>query len=201
MKASLGTCRGLTAVELLVATLIGGVVLASAVALLRQQGRTALVSQAAVAAIGTAAWAAQIAARDVALAGADPMRVGLAPLVEARPDRLVLQSDRNGDGSIDPASAERVTLAWSPAGGGSFVRALGRQSMAIASGVGRDDLRFRYFREDGSEIGSAGGSLAPEDLPRARRVVIELGVAGNAAGEKPVRAEVHEGAMLRARRP
>src|SRR5690606_19876710 len=113
--------RGLALVELLVATLLGGLVLACAIALLRHHGRIALFGQSAIGAAGTAAWAAQIAARDVALAGADPMRTGLPALLEASAERLVVQADRNGDGAIDPSSAERLTLAWSPASGGSLL--------------------------------------------------------------------------------
>lgn len=193
-------CQGFALVELLVATLVGTLVLGAAIALLRHQGRALLFHQAAMVAIGTAAWAAQIAARDVSLAGADPLRVGLPALVSAGPERLVVQADRNGDGSVDPSSAERVTLVWSAGSGGSLQRQLGRQSMVIASGVARGDLRFRYFGADGAEILSGSGELAPEALGQVRRVMLELAVRVQVSGSEPrIIVRVRESAALRIR--
>lgn len=201
MRPSWHRRNGFALVELLVATLVGTLVLGAAIALLRHQGRALLFHQAATAAIGTAAWAAQIAARDVSLAGADPLRAGLPALVSAGPERLVVQADRNGDGSVDPWSAERITLAWSTASGGSLQRRLGRQSMVIASGVARGDLRFRYFGVDGAEIlPGADAELAPQDLGRVRSVRLELGVRVQVGGSEPrTIVRVREGAALRVR--
>jgi hypothetical protein len=167
---------GLVLVELLAALVLGGIVLGAVIALLHTHGVLARRSQEALGAAGAAAWAEAIAVRDVQLAGADPMRVGIAPLVAADAGRLVLQSDANGDGEIDPSSAERVTLRWSASSGGLFVRALGGQSMALADGVRAGGLRFRYFTADGTEIGppAEGVALGQDELDRICRVVIEL---------------------------
>src|SRR5690606_39193667 len=114
-----------------------------------------------------------------ALAGADPRGAGIAPVAEASAQRLVLHTDADGDGRIDAASAERVTLAWSAASGGRFVRGIGGQMMAIADGVERDALRFRYFAGDGTErFPPGGGELAAVDRLAIRRIVIEIAVTG-----------------------
>lgn len=190
---------GFGLVELLAAMLLGGLVLGAAIALLHTHGAIARRGQVTIAVSGAAAWAGSIAARDVQLAGADPMRAGIAALVAAGPESVVLQSDRDGDGAIDPSSAERVALRWSAASGGLFVRALGGQSMALAGGVRRGDLRFRYFAADGAEIGSSatGAALGAEALAAVRRVVIELAVAERVAGREEW-ARVTAGAALRA---
>ncbi|MBY0280361.1 prepilin-type N-terminal cleavage/methylation domain-containing protein [Candidatus Binatia bacterium] len=162
--------RGFTAVELLIASLVGTLVLAAGVALLRVHVGVARTLQVRLAALGGTAWALTVASRDVATAGGDPRRAGIAALTTAAADRIVLAADRDGNGAVDPASAERVTLAWSSTSGGRLVRWLGNQSIAIAATVRSSGVGWRYYDADGSEITGTGGVLAPADAARVRLV-------------------------------
>jgi prepilin-type N-terminal cleavage/methylation domain-containing protein len=196
-----GGHRGFALVELLTATLIGGIVAAATVALLQGHGAIGRRSQEALALTAAAAWTRSIAARDLETAGGDPMRTGIAALLDATAERVVLQADRDGDGSIDASSAERVTLGWGPSGssGGRLVRALGGQSMAIADGVPRGGLRFRYFAADGAELVPAAqgsGSLGGAELAAVCRVGIELTLVKQIAGAEE-RVQITSGAALR----
>ena len=194
---------GFALVELLTATLIGGLALGAAIALLQAHGAIARRSQAAIETAGAAGWAQSITARDLELAGADPMRVGIAALLHGASDRVVLQMDRNGDGAIDEASAERVTLSWgpSPGGGGRLVRSLGGQSMAIADGIPPGGLRFRYFDAEGSELVPRGtASLGARELEAVCHIALELTFVARFAGREE-RFHIVSGAALRSRMP
>lgn len=170
----LGSERGFTAVELLIASLVGTLVLVAGVELLRVHVGVARVLQVRLAAVGGTAWALTVASRDVATAGGDPRGSGITALATAAMDRIVLGADRDGDGTVDPASAERVTLAWSSTSGGRMVRWLGNQSIAIAATVPSGGVGWRYYAADGSEITGPGGVLAPADAARVRLVTTAL---------------------------
>jgi hypothetical protein len=131
---------------------------------------------------------------------------GVEGIAVAGPDRVVLQTDRDGDGVIDPSSSERVTLAWQAVSGsptGRLTRQLGGQSMPIAEGVAPGDFRLRYFAEDGAEIPAppGAGGLAAADRASVRRVTIDLAVTAAPAerGGEEERIGVHDAATLRAR--
>ena len=153
---------GTTIVELLVAALLAGVVLGAALTRL--------------AARSGAAWALGVVLRDIALAGADPMLAGVVAVRSATPDRLELESDLDGDGAIDPSSAERLTLAYAASAEGRLMRWVGRQSMSVASPVPSNGFRLRYFAADGAEIGGGTAALDEADRLRVCRVVVELAV-------------------------
>jgi hypothetical protein len=193
---------GFALVELLTATLVGGLALGAAIALLQVHGAIARRSQAAIETAGAGGWAQSITARDLELAGADPMRVGIAALLHGASDRIVLQMDRNGDGAIDEASAERVTLSWGPSpGGGRLVRSLGGQPMAIADGIPPGGLRFRYFDAEGSELLPRGtASLGARELEAVCRIALELTFVTRIAGREE-RFHIVSGAALRSRMP
>jgi Tfp pilus assembly protein PilW len=167
---------GFTAVELLVASVVGALVLVGGIELLHVHARVARGLQVRLASLGGAAWALSVASRDVATAGGDPRRTGLAALATAEVGRVVLGADRDGDGGVDPATAERVTLAWSSSGGGRLVRWLGNQSVGIAATVRPSGLRFRYFAADGTELTGPGGALDDATRARVRLVATDLEV-------------------------
>lgn len=167
---------GFSVVELLVASLVGLLVLVAGLELLRVHVAVARRLQVRLGSLGGAAWALTVAGRDVATAGGDPRAAGIAALGVAATDRAVLNGDRDGDGAIDAASAERVTLAWSSTSGGRLVRWLGNQSIAIAATVPSGALRLRYFTADGTELAGAGGELDATDAGRVRLVATELAV-------------------------
>jgi len=159
-----------------VAALLAAVVLGAALTLLRTHGTLARALQSGLAARSGAAWALGVVLRDVALAGADPMLAGVVAVRSATPDRLELESDLDGDGVIDPASAERLTLVYAASAEGRLMRWVGRQSMSVASPVPSDGFRLRYFAADGAEIGGGAAALDEADRVRVCRVTVELAV-------------------------
>ena len=169
-----GRQEGFSAVELLVACAVGGLVLVAGLELLRVHVAVARLLQVRLASLGGTAWALTVASRDVATSGADPRQAGIAALATAAADRVVLGADRDGDGTADPATAERVTLAWSSSSGGRLVRWLGNQSVGIAATVRSSGLRFRYFDADGAELTGTGGVLDAAARERVRLVTTAL---------------------------
>lgn len=165
---------GFTAVELLVACAVGALVLVAGLELLRVHVAVAHLLQVRLAALGGTAWALTVASRDAATAGGDPRRTGVEALGAAAADRAVLGADRDGDGAVDAATAERVTLAWSSSGGGRLVRWLGNQSVGIAATVRSSGMRFRYFDENGAELTGPGGDLDAATRQRVRLVTLVL---------------------------
>jgi hypothetical protein len=165
--------RGVTVIELIVAAFLGGLVLIATLSLFRMQAAFALRAQADLAASGGAAWALHAALRDLALAGADPLRVGIRGITQGRADRVVVERDGDADGRVDHSSSERVVLAWSPSRGGRFLRQVGSQSMAIAARVESQGLQLRYFDGQGGELAAP---LDDASLARVRRIALELEV-------------------------
>lgn len=188
---------GFTVLELLLGCVLGTLVVAAGVELLRVHVAVARRAQAALAATGGAAWALTVAARDVQVAGGDPRRAGVAAIAVADAGRAVLESDRDGDGAVNGASDERVVLAWSSSGGGRFVRWLGSQSMSIASLVRSGGLRLRYFDEAGVELVPAA-ELTAAQRDRVRRLALELEVRDE-TGVVAARTRLRTAAALRLR--
>lgn len=193
--------RGFTLLELLVGCLLGALVTAAGVELLRVHVGIARRLQARLAAVGGAGWALAVAARDAELAGGDPTGAGaVRALALATDARLVLEGDRDGDGIADPGTAERVTLAWSSSSGGRFVRWLGAQSTSIAARVPAGGFRLRYFDEAGLEVAPPGPGLEMSSAARdrVRRVVLELDVVER-SGTLEERTSLRTSAALRSR--
>ena len=189
---------GFTAVELLVACAVGALVLVGGLELLRVHVAVARLLQGRLAALGGTAWALTVASRDVATAGGDPRRAGVDALPTAAVDRAILGADRDGDGSVDPATAERVTLAWSSSSGGRLVRWLGNQSVGIAATVRSTGLRFRYFDGAGAELTGPGGVLDEAARQRVRLVTVAL-EATEQSGTMAASTSLRGAAALRTR--
>ena len=69
-----------------------------------------------------------------ALAGAGP--TGSAAIVAADPARVVLHSDLDGDGAIDPRSSERTEFSLRRDGSSKrLVHRIGRQSVTVVRGL------------------------------------------------------------------
>lgn len=189
---------GFSAVELLVACAVGALVLVGGLELLRVHVAVARLLQVRLAALGGTAWALTVTTRDVATAGGDPRRAGVEALATAATDRTVLGADRDGDGAVDPATAERVTLAWSSSSGGRLVRWLGNQSVGIAATVRSNALRFRYFDAAGVELTGPGGDLDAAARERVRLVTVAL-EATERSGAITASASLRGAAALRTR--
>jgi hypothetical protein len=172
---------GTGVVETLVAALLASIALGAALALLRAHVHFARDLQSSLAALSSAAWTVDLAARDVALAGADAQRVGVEPLHGAAEQRVEVDSDVDGDGVVDAGSAERIALSWASGAGGRVLRRLGNQPMAIAGPVASDAFRVRYFDAAGAEL---AGELDADARARVRRVQVEIGVSERPGGER-----------------
>lgn len=190
--------HGFSLVELLFACVLGALVVGAGLELLRVHVGVARRLQARLASSGGAAWALAVAARDAQTAGADPTGSGVEPVASASPERLVLVADRDGSGSVDTSSAERVILAWSSSSGGRFVRWLGEQSIGIAAQVRAGGLRLRYFDQAGVEILPVAGELDAAARARVRLVGLALDVTER-AGALEARTGLRTAAALRVR--
>jgi len=198
MSARRSAEAGFSLVELLLACVIGALVVGAGLELLRVHVGVARRLQARLASTGGAAWALTVAARDAQLAGGDPARAGIDAISSAGPERLVLGSDRDGSGAVDPDTAERVILARSTSSGGRFVRWLGAQSIGIAGQVRGGGLRLRYFDAAGAEILPVAGEITPADRARVRLVTLALDVTEH-AGTVEARSSLRTAAAVRTR--
>lgn len=178
-----GAEAGATIVETIVAMALGLLAGATAVALLRVQVAVARAVQSEIGAVSAASWALDVALRDVELAGADPLRTGLPGLRAASDGAIEIEADLDGDGAVDAGSAERRSIYWSAGSGGRVLRRLGGQSTALAAPVPSSGLRIRLLDGDGTALGP--GALDPAELARARRVELEVAVAGTTGRPLP----------------
>ena len=191
--------RGSTVLELVVAAALAILVLGAGLALLRAHAIVARQLQDELTAVASAAWALDVGARDLELAGADPRRTGVVGIRAADATSIQVDADQNGDGSVDTSSAERLTLSWSSASGGRLLRRLGAQSTAIASPVGSGGFSLRYFDPAGLEI---GGGSALDDAQRARVRRVRMAIAVRQYGDRPLpEVRLTSDAALRARLP
>jgi len=143
--------RGLTLVEITVGTALALATVAALTALflvvLRARGRAA---EAAETTVGLAATLDQIA-RDVRLAGYDPLARGITGIVTPTAQSVVLRADLDGSGDIDASSDEQITYRLN-AGGDTLQRFVGQQNLPILSDVAAGGFRLRYFDESGAEL-------------------------------------------------
>jgi hypothetical protein len=101
-------------------------------------------------------------AGELRLAGYDPRGAGLAAIVVAEPDRVVLQHDLNASGAIDP-TRERVAYLVR---GGVLRRDAGGGAQPLAEGVRALSLVYRD---------AAGAETSDPAAVRAVRVQLEVG--------------------------
>ena len=158
--------RGSSVLEGLLAAAIGLLVLCAVAAALAGGSRALVRGGAQAEASDTAALATEAFLFDVRRAGHDPAAASVTPILTARADRLVIESDLDGSGGIDASSAEHVTWICNAASQ-RLSRVLGAQSLPLADGaVG---CAFSYL--DG-----AGAPLVPPatglDAPTRARIAL-----------------------------
>jgi Tfp pilus assembly protein PilW len=163
--------RGLGVVELLVGVALSFVSLAALTATVATGGRLLATAGARGEAEDTAQLALEAFAFDVRRAGFDPAGITVAPLSEARADRLTLDADLDGDGAVDVDSEERTAYVCAT-GPARLSRLIGRQSLPLADGL--TACGFRYLDGSGAELPVAAGPLAAADRARVRAVAIDL---------------------------
>jgi Tfp pilus assembly protein PilW len=122
---------------------------------------------------------AQTLAFDIRSSGWDPAGTSGARLVQASPSALEVLVDRDGDGAIDTASAERVRWRWTP-GTRTLSRQVGRQSMPLADTIVR--AAFEYRDATGSALVAPAPGLSASDLVRVRSVGLSFAVSAPDGG-------------------
>jgi prepilin-type N-terminal cleavage/methylation domain-containing protein len=165
---------GFTLLELLVATALGGMALAAFSALL--VATLAARRQAADGAEAVASVAAAVdqIVRDVRLAGYDPRVSGIVGLPTATSTTLVVAADLDGNGSVDPASEERVGYRLLD---DTLQRTVGNQSLPLLGELAPGGLLLQYLDASGDTV----DPLAPGALSAIRAVTVDLTVRATAA--------------------
>ena len=166
-----GPQRGSVLVEQLVGTMLTLLVLGTLVAVVGT-GTTLLLAAAARGEVeDTAQLAVEAFTFDVRRAGYDPTAAGLVPVSEARPDRLTLAADLNGDGVVAATSEETTAYACAAQ---QLSRIIGRQSLPLAGGVLACGLR--YLDATGLPLAVPPGGLDTAGRSRIRAVGLDLTV-------------------------
>lgn len=180
------TTHGCTLVAPLVGAALGLAALAGVTAALAQAAAWVRRADARAEMQDTADLVLQAFAFDLRGAGWRPAGPGGARLVAASPTALELHVDLDGDGAIDPTSAERVRWRLAPASG-SVSRLLGDQSMPLASIA--TEAAFDYRDDGGGALAAPSAGLAPNDLTRVRAVTLSFTLVAP-GGQPVVRREV-----------
>lgn len=163
--------RGSTLLDLLVGAAIGALVLSALAGGLAAGGRALVRGGARAEASDTAALALEALLFDVRRAGHDPAAAGIEAVALARTDRLVIDADLDGDGSIDASSAEHVTWVCNGAAR-RLSRILGAQSMPLADGAA--GCAFTYLDGDGAPLVPPPVGLDPADRARIASISLAL---------------------------
>jgi hypothetical protein len=175
--------RGTTLLDLLVGTSLALGFLAALTAALGAGGRVLGGGGARAEAEDTAMLAVEAFVFDVRRAGWDPAVIGTPGLVEARPDRLAITADLDGNGAVDASSEESVRWVCAPALR-RLSRLVGAQSLPLADRVVA--CAFRYLDAAGSVLPAPPGGL--DAAGRAAVRAIALDVALEPAGLSAVAA-------------
>lgn len=180
---------GVGLLELLVASSLGLLLMAAALHLLHDHAALALRVQADLEALGDGLWAIDLLRADLRRAGdarrgpVDGEGMGTSPSI------LALAQDLDGDGGIDPHSAESVGWALSTTDPSRILRRVGRQSMGVLDGVPRDSWRVLAFAPDGEALAAGASGAAAEDP------IVRVQVAF-VVDRSPTRVELHGTAAI-----
>lgn len=163
-----GSGAGFSLVELLVSMGLGTMVLATGVALVLGHARWTFQLRQEAHALAGLHWAIEQTAADLYSAGIDPQ--GIHPLdpLEISRDAFSRAADLDGDGRVDTRSAESVSVLLSPQG--DLIRQVGRQRMALLSGVAPGGFSLQTFdrfgerREPAASAEPTGSLMPPSTL-------------------------------------
>ncbi len=157
---------GFTLVELLVALMVAGLVLAATFGSLHQGQQGYLLGVAQLEAQQNARVALERMAQEIRTAGFDPTGADFPAIVNPAPTSFTIQKDLNGDGVID-AAGETVTYLLR---GTTLRRNAGGGAQPVIEGV--HALAFTFLDADGA------ATTVPE---RIRTVLIDLATRPGAA--------------------
>lgn len=156
---------GFSLVELLIALMVAGLVLAATVTILHQGQHGYRLGAAQLDAQQSARVALERMVREIQNAGLDPRGAGFPAIANSAPARFTIQSDLNGSGAID-ANGEAVTYLLR---GTTLRRNAGGGAQPVIEGVRA--LAFTYLDADGrptaipAEIRTVGIELAAQASP------------------------------------
>ena len=170
--------RGMTLLDLLCGTVIGLVISGAALAAVG----AGLVAARTIGARGEADDLAQGAveafAFDVRRLGYDPRATGGPTLAQALPDRFTLQSDLDGDGTVDASSEE--TIGWvcnHPLR--RLSRIAGSQSLPLADNAVA--CTIAYLDASGTAIAVPAAGLSAGARTQVRAIALDLSLEPRAA--------------------
>ncbi len=149
-------------IELICAVFSASLVAAAALGLLATHAELFGRVTEEVRAMADLTFAADVAWRDLQTAAQDPRCVGVGAVLGSSVSRIVLRSDRDGDGAVDSQSSEEIELA--AASGQRLTRRVGRQSMSMLSEL--SSAEFRAW--------PAGSSPELARLPRRVDFALEI---------------------------
>lgn len=169
--------KGVSSVEILVASVIGMIAMAGVSSFSQMQSQTLTAQAGRLDEQTTARNAIELFSREVRLAGLDPSCSGAFDgIVSASTTQIQFNSDLDSDGAID-AATEEVRYQINTAG--QLVRIQNQGSDLLVSGISLDDSRFFYLDANGNEIATP---VSQDEIDSVRRIGIELTV-GDAGGE------------------
>ena len=163
--------RGTGLVELLVGAALGLVVLSLLTLVVAIGARLLVACGARGEAEDTAHLAIEAFTFDARRAGFDPTGAGIAPLAEARSDRVGFAADLDADGAVDPNSEESIVHVCSTATA-RLSRIVGRQSLPLAEGV--TDCAFRSLDAAGAAIAVPAAGLDAAARARVRAIALRV---------------------------
>lgn len=186
----MGTQRGTSLVELLIALLALALFATGVQQFSRTMLRGVRVLEAAAEAQEAVRLGAQLVVADLRDAGFSPLGALDTGIRHAAPDAVALVRDLNGDGdSDDPGEAVAYRQA---ADRGQLQRTLGSAPpQPLLDGVPAGGFRLTYLGDDGAPL-AAGTELDDGQRARIRRVIVRVGVAvphPDPAVSAPLRAE------------
>ena len=163
------TQRGAALVEQLVGTMLALLVLGTLVAVVGTGTGLLLAAAARGEVEDTAQLVVEAFTFDVRRAGYDPAATSVAPVNEARTDRLTLAADLNGDGTVAATSEETTTYVCAAQ---QVSRIIGRQSLPLAGGVLACGLS--YLDATGLPLAVPSTGLDALDRSRIRAIGLDL---------------------------
>ncbi len=164
-----GRARGVTLIELLLATALAALAAAGFAAVFAATRGARHQAADGAEAVASVAAALDQVVRDVRLAGYDPRARGIGGIATATATSLVLCADLDGDGVIDTASEEQIGYRVS---GDTLQRTVGQQTLPMLDELAPGGLQLQY--RDAQDL--AVDPAAPGALPAIRTVLVDLSV-------------------------
>jgi hypothetical protein len=171
--------RGTSPIEALLAASVGLLMLTALTAALAGGARALVRGGARAEASDTSGLATEAFLFDVRRAGHDAAGITVTPVTLARPDRVTLEADLDGNGIVDGGSAERVSWVCSTSTR-RLSRILGAQSMPVADGV--IGCGFSYLDGGAAALAAPPGGLDAAGRAQIALIVLDLRLAPRGGG-------------------